>query len=132
MDILAARRSVNHEKHVITNTNLFVEMTQGDFWHNFDKAIAQLEAFANSAQAQLEDASRGMHSFIKQKFSNDQDLLTNHAARMRTAGANVRFLKDGCVPALKLDRDNPKFRLLALQAFGYLRAEIEATKHLIV
>ena len=131
-ELATARRSVAHETHVLSTTSVFISETQGDFWKNFNKAIAQVENFANSAEDRLLNASREMHMFIKRKFDNDQDLLTKHAARMRTAGANVRFLKDGCIPALKIDRDNPKFRHLALESFAYIRAEIEATENLIL
>ena len=131
-DLIAARRSHAHEQHVLTNANLFVEMTQHGYWKDSRNTIAELDAYASAAHAQLKDASREMQAFIKSKFNNDEDLLTKHADRMRTAGANIILLKDGLVPALKVDPTNPKFRILALQIFGYLRAEIEATKHLMM
>lgn len=130
--LAAARHSDVHEQYVLTNTNLFFEMVHDEFFNDPKQGIEQLETYANHAKQLLNDASREMQDFIKEKFENDTDLLTKHADRMRTAGANVLLLRDGLVPALKVDKDNPKFRALALQTFGYIRAEVEATKNIII
>lgn len=131
-DLAAARMSAVHEQHVLTNAGIFFEMNQSDFFQDPKQGITQLDNYANNAKQLLKDASREMQDFIKKKFENDETLLTKHAARMRTAGANILLLKQGVVPALKIDQDNPKFRMIGLQIFGYVRAEIEATANLII
>ncbi len=130
--LAAARMSTVHEQYVLTNTNFFVEMVQNDFFSDPKVGISKLAVYADNAEQLLKDASREMQDFIKEKFENDETLLTAHAARMRSAGANILLLKQGVVPALKIDHDNPKFRAIGLQIFGYIRAEIEATKNFIM
>lgn len=55
-------------------------------------------------------------------------VLVRHAARMRTIGANIVLLRDGVVPALKIDSDNPKLRSVLLNCKALLWAEQQVMK----
>ncbi len=132
LELAAAQRSDAHDRHVVAHTNMFIEVTEETFWTKPDQIRDQLQGYAVQAQELLRDAGQRMQERIRTEFDNDEDLLTRHAARMRTAAANVVLLRFGLLPALKLDPDNPKLRTLALHTFAFLNAEIEATRFAIL
>lgn len=126
-----AQASTAFERHVLHGATMLVSVYGDDLWSNPQAAIKEIETYADAAKDLLAKASKETQDFIKQRFDNDEDLLTKHAARVRTAGGNIAFLK-GTVEGLKIDPDNPKFRKLSVEAYGYIRASIEAFNNLII
>ena len=59
-------------------------------------------------------------------IKGDVQHLTDHAARMRAIAARIVLLRDGYVPALKIDQKNNAMRDSALQIMAYLMAQFEA------
>ncbi|OGG55248.1 hypothetical protein A3D62_01540 [Candidatus Kaiserbacteria bacterium RIFCSPHIGHO2_02_FULL_49_11] len=84
--------------------------------------IEELEAFANHAEVTAHEKSREM----TEALGDDEMALTSHAAHMRSLAAKIVLLRDGLVPALKIDKDNSSLRNDAVRAMGYIRAEFEA------
>lgn len=114
----AATRS--RDDHILLNTKIWVEMTIDEL------TIEQIEEFAQGAEEHAHTASHEMTKFINEKHSDDRDWLTSHADHVRRLSAKIVLLRDGLVPALKIDKENPVLRLEAVRTMGYIRADIEA------
>ncbi|HUD02582.1 MAG TPA: hypothetical protein VMR46_00990 [Candidatus Paceibacterota bacterium] len=84
--------------------------------------IEMMEKFANSAEKVAHEKSREM----SEHFKDDEMALTRHADHMRTVAAKIKLLRDGLVPALKIDRNSHVLRLQAVQAMTFVTAEFEA------
>jgi hypothetical protein len=84
----------------------------------------QLKEFADNAEELCQEEEPEYLRYLK----NDEQALTNHASHMRTVVAKIVLLRDGLVPALEIDRNNPVLRLEALRNMAYIRAETEAMK----
>ena len=85
-------------------------------------SVEDLKDFVSGAEEIAHERDRE----VTAQFKGDLEALTNHAAHMRTVAAKIIHLRDGLVPALEIDRNNPVLRGLAVQSMGYLRAEFEA------
>ena len=103
-------------QYVAMSANLFLVAMAGVL------TIEDLEDFSNAAEANVEEKDREMFDYIK----DDLTALTNHASSMRTVVAKIVLLREGLIPALKIDRNNLVLRLQAVQAMGFIRAECEA------
>jgi hypothetical protein len=84
----------------------------------------QLKGFADNAEAICQKEEKGYLRY----FGGNERALINHAAHMRTVAAKIVLLRDGLVPALEIDRNNPVLRFEALRNMAYIRAESEAMK----
>ena len=102
--------------YVAQNTAIWIQVMENEL------TVEELDAFANGAEQTAHEKSREMQKLIK----DDANWLTSHAACMRTTSAKIVLLRDGLVPALKIDKDNPRLRLEAVAAMGYIRADFEA------
>jgi hypothetical protein len=104
----------------------FVVNSSGHFVDALQSAITfeQLKEFADNAEA-ICQAEEG--EYLRYFGSNEQALI-NHATHMRTVAGKIVLLRDGLVPALEIDRNNPVLRLEALRNMAYIRAESEAMK----
>lgn len=102
--------------YVVENSSQFVATMLGRV------PFEQMERFAAEADQLAHRQSRGM----THEFRSDESILTDHAARMKTLAATIRLLRDGLVPALRIDRDNPALWMQAVEAMGYIRADCEA------
>lgn len=85
-------------------------------------SIANLEAFAKNAEAVAHEKSREYTKHCKR----DEMLLTSHADMMRKTSAKIVLLRDGLIPALKIDRDNVQLRMDAVSAMGWIHADFVA------
>lgn len=116
MSAKAATAPMSRIDYVALNTKLWVEMTLDVL------SMDDLETFAKNAETRAHEKSRAMTAELK----DDIESLTTHAAYMRTLSAKIVLLRDGLIPALKIDKDNPILRRDAVAAMGWIRADFEA------
>ncbi len=90
--------------------------------------LKDFESFANGAEETAHERDREMTEYL----IGNKHALINHAAHMRTLAAKIVFLREGLIPVLKIDWNNPTFRMLAIQSMGYIRAEFEAMTILLL
>ena len=86
------------------------------------KGIELLEDFAKKAEDLAHTKSRELQAHLS-KAGRD---LTNHAAHMRSVAAHIVLLRDGLVPAIKIDKDNEMHRANALASMTFLLAQFQA------
>ena len=84
-----------------------------------------LAEFSAAAEEMAHESSREMTDYVKDKGT---DALTTHAAHVRTLSANIVLLRDGLVPALRIDAGNPVLRKQAVSIFCYIKSEFDAMK----
>lgn len=85
-------------------------------------SIEHVETFAKTAEKLAHDRSREYTQGIK----DDEMALTEHAALMRTTSAKIVLLRDGIVPAWKIDKESPNLRQLAVETMGWIHADCQA------
>ena len=104
----------------------FVANSSGHFVDALHSVITfeQLKEFADNAEAICQKEEGEYLRYL----AGDEQALTNHAANMRTVAGKIILLRDGLVPALEIDRNNPVLRREALRNMAYIRAESEAMK----
>ncbi len=102
--------------YVAQNTKVWLSVMENEI------SIEELEVFAKGAEETAHEKSREMTEHIK----DDVDWLTDHANLMRTLSAKIVLLRDGLIPALKIDSDNRLLRIDAVGAMGWIRADFEA------
>ena len=107
---------ISRAQYVAMSANIFSMAAASEL------TLKDLEEFANGAEETASERDREVTEYL----IDDEHALTNHAAHIRTLVAKIVFLRDGLVPALKIDWHNPTFRMLAVQSMGYIRAEFEA------
>mgnify|MGYP001578486279 CR=1 FL=1 len=92
-----------------------------------DKLTLQdLTDFANNAETHALEAEKEMVEYFCGN-NNEWDLHV-HAGHMRTVAAKIILLRNGLIPALNVDRNNPILWMQAVHAMGYIDAEIKATE----
>lgn len=85
------------------------------------QGIEELESFANRA----EPAAHALSRELTNKLKDDEYALARHADHMRSMAANILLLRDGYVPALRVDRENLVMRLRALEVMANVYAHFQ-------
>lgn len=108
----------------------FVQDRQRFYGHMAHEVTsADLERFAKEAEEVAHGQSREMTDYLK---AENVGALTTHAAHVRTLSAHIILLRDGLVPALRIDSDNPTIRNQAVSVMFYIKAEFDAMTLLII
>lgn len=81
-----------------------------------------LEDFAKHAESRARALSRE----YSRVFVGNEAVLTKHANHSRTISANILLLRDGYVPAIKIDLDNTRMRTEACRIMAYLYIQFQA------
>jgi hypothetical protein len=83
--------------------------------------ISHFETYVQSARRVVDYLGpKGTKRYIK-----DEHALAEHAATLRSIGAQLIFIEGGCVPALKIHAESPSIRLAAAEAVGYVESQLK-------
>ncbi len=106
--------------HVHKSAEVFVRTMLGQL------TLEHIEKFAKTAEEAAHIKGRQFVQFLKSEQDSTESALTEHAAHMRTLAAQIILLRDGFVPALKVDKDSHPMMIQAVSIMGFIRAEFEA------
>ncbi len=107
---------LNRAQFVVSASHAFFVTMQGAM------GLSEIEDFAQKVEARAHAASQN----ATKEIGGDERRLTDHAANMRSISAHIIFLRDGCVPALKIDKESPTIRSHAISAVAYIHASLQA------
>lgn len=116
MDARSTTALMSRAQYVVVSTDLFMEALANKL------SLKDLEEFANGAEKMVREMDHEMTEYLM----GDEDALTNHAVHVRILAGKIVLLRDGLVPALRIDQNNPVIRMFAIRSMGYIRAECEA------
>ena len=106
--------------HVHRSAQVFVRTMLGQL------TLEHIEKFAKTAEEAAHIKGRKFVEFLKSEQDLTEKTLTDHAAHMRTLAAQIILLRDGFIPALRVDKDSQAMMIQAVSIMGFIRAEFEA------
>lgn len=120
MSTEASRSGISRARFVLEASQVFVTAMGPTL------KLADLENFAQKVEARAHAASA---QATRELMAGTEGQLTEHAANVRSISAHIMLLKNGCVPALKIDKDSPTIFIMAVEAMAYLNSSLQAMEN---